>query len=60
MKVGCIMISYTSEIESEVKQPDNIRYEYFTEIVADYEEVWGLYDNGWATAQDDGNILYLF
>ncbi|WP_420491137.1 DUF2750 domain-containing protein [Neobacillus drentensis] len=29
--------------------------------VVDYEEVWGLYDDGWATAQDDdGNMLIPF
>ncbi|WP_342032506.1 DUF2750 domain-containing protein [Mesobacillus boroniphilus] len=28
---------------------------------ADYEEVWGLYNDGWATAQDDmGNTLLPF
>jgi hypothetical protein len=49
------------EFESVIKQPPNIRYEYFIKKVADYEEVWGLYDDGWATAQDDdGNILIPF
>ncbi|OCA88613.1 DUF2750 domain-containing protein [Bacillus sp. FJAT-27986] len=46
------------ELDSIIKQPSNIRYEY---LVADYEEVWGLYDDGWATAQDDdGNMLIPF
>ena len=49
------------ELDSLIKQPSNIRYEYFIKKVADYEEVWGLYDNGWATAQDDfGNMLIPF
>ncbi|MEH7013420.1 DUF2750 domain-containing protein [Neobacillus niacini] len=49
------------EFESVIKQPPNIRYEYFIKKVADYEEVWGLYDDGWATAQDDdGNMLIPF
>lgn len=48
------------ELDSIIKQPPNIRYEYFIKKVADYEEVWGLYDDGWATAQDDdGNMLFL-
>ena len=49
------------ELDSIIKQPPNIRYEYFIKKVADYEEVWGLYDDGWATAQDDdGNMLIPF
>ena len=49
------------ELDSIIKQPPNIRYEYFIRKVADYEEVWGLYDDGWATAQDDdGNMLFPF
>jgi hypothetical protein len=29
--------------------------------VVDFEEVWDLYDDGWATAQDnDGNMLIPF
>ena len=44
-----------------MKQTPNIRYEYFIKKVADYEEVWGLYDEGWATAQDvNGNKLIPF
>lgn len=49
------------EFESVIKQPPNIRYEFFIKQVADFEEVWGLYDEGWATAQDDeGNMLIPF
>lgn len=49
------------EFESVIKQPPNIRYEYFIKKVADYEEVWGLYNDGWATAKDDGgNTLIPF
>ncbi|PGY03477.1 DUF2750 domain-containing protein [Bacillus sp. AFS031507] len=49
------------EFDSVIKQPPNIRYEYFIKKVADYEELWGLYDDGWATAQDDdGNMLIPF
>lgn len=44
------------ELEAVLKQPANIRYEYFIKKVADFEEVWGLYDDGWATADDgEGN-----
>lgn len=49
------------EFESVLKQPSNIRYEYFIKKVADYEEVWGLYDDGWATGDDgEGNMTLPF
>lgn len=49
------------EFDSVIKQPSKIRYEYFIKKVVDYEEVWGLFDGGWATAQDDdGNMLIPF
>lgn len=35
------------------KLPANRRYEYFIKKVVDYEEVWGLFDNGWVTTEDD-------
>jgi hypothetical protein len=46
------------EFEVVIRQPANIRYEYFIKKVVDYEEIWGLYNEGWASAQDDkGNVL---
>lgn len=49
------------EFETVIKQPAAIRYEYFIKKAADYEEVWGLYNDGWATAEDDmGNVLIPF
>lgn len=49
------------EFEAVIKQPPSIRYEYFIKKVSDFEEVWGLYNDGWATAQDDdGNMLIPF
>ncbi|MBT2636929.1 DUF2750 domain-containing protein [Bacillus sp. ISL-39] len=49
------------EFETVIKQTAAIRYEYFIKKAADYEEVWGLYNKGWATAQDDmRNILIPF
>jgi hypothetical protein len=51
----------TKEFEALLQKPANIRYEYFIKIVVDFEEVWGLYNEGWATAQDDdGNMLIPF
>ncbi|GAM14856.1 DUF2750 domain-containing protein [Mesobacillus selenatarsenatis] len=49
------------EFEAVIRQPAAKRYEYFIKKTADYEEVWGLYNEGWATAQDDlGNTLLPF
>jgi len=49
------------EFAAVIKQPPNIRYEYFIKKVVDFEEVWGLYNDGWATALDlEGNQLIPF
>lgn len=49
------------EFEAVIKLPSNIRYEYFIKKIADNEEVWALYDNGWAlTSDDNGNLLFPF
>jgi hypothetical protein len=37
------------EFEALLNQPTNIRYEYFIKKVVDFEEVWGLYNDGWTT-----------
>ena len=29
------------------------RVRHFVKVVADYQEVWGLWDDGWAIMQDD-------
>lgn len=48
---------YNSLMKSDVRK----RYEYFIKKVADFEEVWGLYNKGWATTTDsDGRILIPF
>jgi hypothetical protein len=47
------IIMNKKEYEAVIKQPATIRYEYFIKKVVDYEEVWGLYNEGWASAQDD-------
>ncbi len=49
------------EFEAVIKQPPNIRYEYFIKKVIDYEEVRALYNDGWVTTQDEkGNTLIPF
>ncbi|MGD6968578.1 DUF2750 domain-containing protein [Rossellomorea vietnamensis] len=41
------------EFDSVSRLPAGIRYEYFIKKVADHEEVWGLYNEVWATAHDE-------
>lgn len=49
------------EFDAVIRQPAAVRYEYFIKKASDYEEVWGLYNEGWASAQDDiGNTLLAF
>ncbi|MCZ1269023.1 DUF2750 domain-containing protein, partial [Paenibacillus tundrae] len=43
----------SKEFEAVIKLPANIRYEYFIKKVTDSEEIWGLYDDGWAMSSDD-------
>lgn len=52
---------YDKKKLSILKSNGKERYKYFLKKVAEYEEVWGLYDDGWATSEDDeGNILIPF
>jgi Protein of unknown function (DUF2750) len=49
------------EFYSVIKLPATKRYEYFIKKVVDWEEVWGLYQDGWAMTKDDnGNLLIPF
>ncbi|TYS17753.1 DUF2750 domain-containing protein [Rossellomorea vietnamensis] len=49
------------EFDSVSRLPAAVRYEYFIKKVADHEEVWGLYNEGWATAHDEeGKVLIPF
>jgi Protein of unknown function (DUF2750) len=42
------------KIESVIKLPINERYDYFVRKVAEFDEVWGLFDtNGWAIMTDN-------
>lgn len=49
------------EFDAVIKLPANKRYEYFIKKVVDFEEVWGLYNDGWAMTQDEtGKMLMPF
>lgn len=49
------------ELHALLRASNNSKYEYFIKKIVDYEEVWGLYNNGWATTQDEnGNVMIPF
>lgn len=47
----------SKEIEALISSSGEKRYTYFVKRVADSENVWGLYDDGWALASTDDGIL---
>ncbi|MGD6795369.1 DUF2750 domain-containing protein [Metabacillus indicus] len=52
---------HIAEITAVMKLPSNVRYEYFIKKVTDFEEVWGLFSDAWATSKDeDGNLFIPF
>jgi hypothetical protein len=47
------------QIEAVIVLPGPKRYEHFIKVVTDWEEVWGLYQNGWAlAATEDGQKVF--
>jgi hypothetical protein len=47
------------QLAAVVTLPGPDRYEYFVKRVADSQEVWGLYQDGWALAKtDDGTLVF--
>ncbi|MNF51796.1 hypothetical protein D3C84_331240 [compost metagenome] len=44
------------QISSVRALPPEKRYEHFVKVVADWQEVWGLYNDGWALAATDTDI----
>lgn len=47
------------QISSVIALPGPKRYEHFIKVVTDWEEVWGLYQDGWAlAATDDGQEVF--
>jgi hypothetical protein len=47
------------QIESVIELSGRKRYEHFIKVVADWEEVWGLYHHGWALAATaDGQEVF--
>lgn len=47
------------QLAAVVTLPGPDRYQYFVKRVADSQEVWGLYQDGWALAKtDDGTLVF--
>jgi hypothetical protein len=47
------------QMEAVLALPGVKRFEHFIKVIADWQEVWGLYDNGWAlAAADDGTTVF--
>lgn len=52
------MVDISKKIENIVKMTEDERYDYFIRKIADFEQVWGLNDNGWVLlGDDDGNQI---
>ncbi|WP_419868700.1 DUF2750 domain-containing protein [Chryseobacterium sp. CT-SW4] len=47
------MADTNKKIENILKMNDDERYDYFIRKVADFEEIWGLSDDGWALLGDN-------
>jgi hypothetical protein len=54
------MRGINEKLTNVINLPAPERYSYFIRKVADFEEVWGLYDNGWALLENDGNRVIAF
>lgn len=48
-----------SQMEAVLALPGVKRFEHFVKVIADWQEVWGLYQDGWALAEaDDGTTVF--
>lgn len=47
------------QMEAVLALPGVKRFEHFIKVIADWQEVWGLYHDGWAlAAADDGTTVF--
>ncbi len=51
MKIGL------KQIEAVMALPAPKRFEHFVKLVADWQQAWGLYQDGWALAADDDGVV---
>ncbi len=54
------MKGINSKAANVINLPAPERYSYFIRKVADFEEVWGLYNEGWALLEDKGDRMLAF
>ncbi|MFD1674142.1 DUF2750 domain-containing protein [Alicyclobacillus fodiniaquatilis] len=50
---------HEKEFNAVISLPGSKRYEYFIKQVCDRQEVWGLFNNGWAMVTDDNGQLLI-
>jgi Protein of unknown function (DUF2750) len=49
----------SKQILAVISLPSYERYEHFIKVIADWQQVWGLYRNGWALASTtDGTTVF--
>lgn len=49
----------SKQIAAVIALQSKDRYEHFIKVIADWQEVWALYQNGWALAgADDGATVF--
>jgi hypothetical protein len=47
------------QLSAVIALPGEARYKHFVKVIVDWQEVWGLYQNGWAlAAADDGSTVF--
>jgi hypothetical protein len=44
------------QIKSVIALPAAERYRHFIKVIADWQEVWGLYKDGWALAEAEDGV----
>lgn len=49
----------TKQMEAVLALPGIARFEHFIKVVVDWQEVWGLYQHGWAQSSTSDGIIVL-
>jgi hypothetical protein len=47
------------QMEAVLALPGSRRFEHFVKVVADWQQAWGLYQDGWALAAADDGVPVL-
>jgi hypothetical protein len=54
-----VRITTPKEIESVLRLEGPQRFAHFVKRMADEQRVWGLWDDGWASMEDDDGVMVL-